>query len=789
MDSKIKFKEIAAILFCIGFLILWQGQLWITRRLMVTHDSALWYGIFSYFIDCLHNGFFPFWNPYMNSGEPFFLNISILRLWDPSVIFLALMGKLLKINIFTLYHYDLLLRFLVFICGCYFLFRYISKYKISAFIAFITISFSTLSVSYMRQHAFILHIYLLPLLLLFIFKLFEKRKVVYMLGAACILGLVFPSYSTIFILSFVFILLLSLFITRGLFFPNLRIFFTNYKISVLAVLVFIFLSVRIVPLGIMFKQGIVPVVRMFEVPLAACAFPADFLGLFSPYYFLCYFLHIVPEKIIPEISESFLYIGLLPLLFSLIGLFFSRHRYKFGFLITVVTVGLLMLGGKTPVYGLFVRFFPFFSIVRNMHIFGPFFLFCLCYFVCIGVDVVCETLILPAKKFSKKAFWIVFIFLCLAALISTILLVFRLQKVNLAIAPIIEAYKVSMPLELEKLRSVYSSYQVRSFLNITFFILSSGIIFFIFKKTKINLLLKYGLLILFILIDLISFNHIFYRYTTYPLAKDGFGLPQLAVPFAYQNFCKPRVLARLPFTAFTPVILKKFSSSSQYILKKDDYAKMEKEYYIFLRSPLVAGTHFFETKDYHKFQTAKILDEVKEVWLGISSSRVRLVPKAIVFPSGFKESELGVIDLELAKNVVLLEERIPKKYAYLETTFADFKEEGAGLGRVEVEEFNPNELKLKIHAERDCFLYYSDGYDKSWRAFVNDKESKLYKANLAFKAIIIPEGAHEVRFLYDPKFYKFSLFCYFLGLLSFGGVCIAVMIIRFKSKMSLGVLR
>ena len=49
---------------------------------------------------------------------------------------------------------------------------------------------------------------------------------------------------------------------------------------------------------------------------------------------------------------------------------------------------------------------------------------------------------------------------------------------------------------------------------------------------------------------------------------------------------------------------------------------------------------------------------------------------------------------------------------------------------------------------RDQWLVYLDNFDPGWRAVVDGVPAPLYAANLAFKAVKLPPGRHEVRFDY-----------------------------------------
>lgn len=192
---------------------------------------------------------------------------------------------------------------------------------------------------------------------------------------------------------------------------------------------------------------------------------------------------------------------------------------------------------------------------------------------------------------------------------------------------------------------------------------------------------------------------------------------------------------------------------------------------------------FFETKDFFKFNTSSVPDAIKNIWAGIYSPRLYLVPRCII-GSGDDIAEASKrIRLGLARKLVFIEEDLPQRYSHLKTSLKNLSSiENPELGKIKVRHYNPNELALEVDSKQDCFLYYGDGYDKSWRGFIDGKEDKVYKANLAFKAIIVPRGNHEVRFLYDPKFYKVSLFCYFVGMLVLVAVSIKTTIAYFKGK-------
>ena len=86
-------------------------------------------------------------------------------------------------------------------------------------------------------------------------------------------------------------------------------------------------------------------------------------------------------------------------------------------------------------------------------------------------------------------------------------------------------------------------------------------------------------------------------------------------------------------------------------------------------------------------------------------------------------------------------------------------------GRVKLLSYKANRFSLEYEADSDAFLYVSDTYYPGWRAYVDGKETKIYRANLAFRAIEAPKGKHTVVFKYVPMSFYFGLVLTIIGIL------------------------
>jgi hypothetical protein len=73
-----------------------------------------------------------------------------------------------------------------------------------------------------------------------------------------------------------------------------------------------------------------------------------------------------------------------------------------------------------------------------------------------------------------------------------------------------------------------------------------------------------------------------------------------------------------------------------------------------------------------------------------------------------------------------------------------------------VNHYDYQTLHLSATLKENGYLYWADGYDRHWQAFVDDRPVPILRANLVAKAVPVPAGAHQVRFVYFPRLYAIS---------------------------------
>jgi Ca2+/Na+ antiporter len=89
--------------------------------------------------------------------------------------------------------------------------------------------------------------------------------------------------------------------------------------------------------------------------------------------------------------------------------------------------------------------------------------------------------------------------------------------------------------------------------------------------------------------------------------------------------------------------------------------------------------------------------------------------------------------------------------------------------------YGPNEIWLDVETARAGMLVFSEVFYPGWRAWVNEREVEIVRANYLFRAVQVPAGASRVRLLYEPRTFHVGIGWFVLTLVGLG---VAVVVIR-----------
>ncbi len=85
-----------------------------------------------------------------------------------------------------------------------------------------------------------------------------------------------------------------------------------------------------------------------------------------------------------------------------------------------------------------------------------------------------------------------------------------------------------------------------------------------------------------------------------------------------------------------------------------------------------------------------------------------------------------------------------------------------------IENYSPNKVSVKTSADGDSILFLSDSFYPGWKAFVDGKETEILRADYAFRAVFVPKGIHTVVFSYEPFSFKLGVIGFVIGVLGVG---------------------
>lgn len=74
-----------------------------------------------------------------------------------------------------------------------------------------------------------------------------------------------------------------------------------------------------------------------------------------------------------------------------------------------------------------------------------------------------------------------------------------------------------------------------------------------------------------------------------------------------------------------------------------------------------------------------------------------------------------------------------------------------GNGSAKLISYSPNAVTIAVHTDAEQLLFLSDTYDNGWTAKVNGQTTKVFRADFAFRAVLVPKGESVVIFTYEPR--------------------------------------
>jgi len=99
----------------------------------------------------------------------------------------------------------------------------------------------------------------------------------------------------------------------------------------------------------------------------------------------------------------------------------------------------------------------------------------------------------------------------------------------------------------------------------------------------------------------------------------------------------------------------------------------------------------------------------------------------------------------------------PKKNTIIESIENIYRVFNIQNNFIEILDYSNSDIVLNAKTSEESFLVFSDTNYSGWKAFIDDKETKIYNTNGIMKGIFIPEGNHKIEFKFIPKYFHIVL--------------------------------
>ena len=78
-------------------------------------------------------------------------------------------------------------------------------------------------------------------------------------------------------------------------------------------------------------------------------------------------------------------------------------------------------------------------------------------------------------------------------------------------------------------------------------------------------------------------------------------------------------------------------------------------------------------------------------------------------------------------------------------------------GACRIVDRRPDRIEIEARLPAPAYVVLVDAYDPGWLATIDGRPTRVLRANVAFRAVEVPAGVHNIRFLYRPFSVKAGL--------------------------------
>ncbi|MBI4328101.1 MAG: YfhO family protein [Chloroflexi bacterium] len=168
------------------------------------------------------------------------------------------------------------------------------------------------------------------------------------------------------------------------------------------------------------------------------------------------------------------------------------------------------------------------------------------------------------------------------------------------------------------------------------------------------------------------------------------------------------------------------------------------------------------------YATEKTVLEPMADFLGVSQfsdpdNPVEWRPRKICLPLLIGGQRPIFADDKTAMNAVLQPEFQPRRQLYLPLAAQSYVT-ATNETKVAIRnaQFTAHRIEADVEAATEALVSIAQAYYHSWHAYIDGRETRLWRANYAFQAVAVPAGQHKLTLVYQDRWF------YAGAILSFG---------------------
>ncbi len=483
-------------------------------------------------------------------------------------------------------------------------------------------------------------------------------------------------------------------------------------------------------------------------------------------------------------TQTISYLGLFPLFFGLIALIYNRNKYVKIFSILMIITFPLAMGGFNPFYVYILKYVPMFNKFRV-----PRAILCM---IPLSVSVMagfgCEWfLVKKDKEKIKKVLYYLFIGWMIVLVLGILGWIFK--------DSIIEIFANTIKWD-EWALFQYSTYAQKYeyfYESVIAFIIITGIILLWvwlqdFKEIPENLL-KAVVVIVFIF-DIGSINDKFF--STIPV--ENLDIVSNVPPGMKYIKDKEQMNSIFTYRVFPNVQLapeyNRVNSWTPHFQLVGGYTGAKNSLYAQYISQMSFDSHMLDMLNIRyialdrKAVPAPDLRsgmQLDKYIVGYADDRVIIIENPSALPRVYAVNNFLVSEPEQVLSILKKSDFNPRATIILEENPEinfPHSANNTNTAKIKINEIDHGIYDLEVEMPYDGFLVFSDSFYNGWKAYVDGKETKIYKTNFLVRSIFLPSGKHQVKSVFRP-------FPFVTGLWISGitfGLLILIIVLRLKGK-------